>query len=120
MRAGSFPVPRSTQAATDLGALRREAEGLAKERNERLTTTHVLYALATREGLPGELLAERRISRETLLKALRIAVDDDHDKTPPLDRLFAHARELASRTRMPSRASTEVEGTHVLLAICLE
>lgn len=122
MRASSLPFPRSTPA-TDLGALRREAEGLAKERGERATTTHVLYALATREGLPGQLLAERRVSRETLVKAFRIAVDDDADKTPPIDRLFTRARDLASRARMPSRpplSGGEVDGTHVLLAICLE
>ena len=121
MRATAFPIPRSTSAATDLGALRREAEAVAKDRGERSTTTHVLYALATREGLPGELLAERRISRETLLKALRIAVDDDaSDKSPPIDRLFARARDLASRTRVPNRSGSDVEGSHVLLAICLE
>lgn len=94
---------------------------MAKDRGERSTTTHVLYALATREGLPGELLAERRISRETLLKALRIAVDDEAaDKSPPIDRLFARARDLASRARVPNRSGSEVEGSHVLLAICLE
>jgi len=112
-------------ASTDLGALRREAEGLAKERSERATTTHVLYALATRDGLPAEVLAERRVGRETLLKALRVAVDDDArvEGEPagfgPIDRLFARARDLAGRARRPNGA-LDVDGAHVLLAICLD
>ncbi len=130
MRSGAFAPPLSrtpsNPAATDLGALRREAEGLAKERGERATTTHVLHALATRDGLPAELLAERRVSRETLLKALRIAVDDDAriEGEPagwtPIDRLIARARDLATRTRRPTAGTAEVEGAHVLLAICVE
>jgi ATP-dependent Clp protease ATP-binding subunit ClpC len=117
-------TPRA--AATDLGALRREAEGLAKERGERATTTHVLHALATRDGLPAELLAERRVSRDTLIKALRIAVDDDvraEGEPPgftPIDRLIARARDVATRTRRPTAGTAEVEGAHVLLAICVE
>lgn len=112
-------------ASTDLGVLRREADGLAKERGERATTTHVLYALANRDGLPAELLAERRVGRETLLKALRVAVDDDTraEGEPsgygPIDRLFARARDLAGRNRRPNGA-LDVDGTHVLLAICVD
>ncbi|MBI2395690.1 MAG: hypothetical protein HYV09_39355, partial [Deltaproteobacteria bacterium] len=127
MRSGAFapPVSRSSTSATDLGALRREAEAVAKERGERATTTHVLYALATREGLPAELLAERRVGRDTLLKALRVAVDDDTraEGEPagfgPIDRLFTRARDLAGRARRPNGA-LDVDGGHVLLAICLD
>jgi ATP-dependent Clp protease ATP-binding subunit ClpC len=129
MRPGPFhrpPTPpsppsgaRTARAATDLGALRREAEGLAKERGERPTTTHVLCALASREGLPSELLGERRITRDTVIKALRVVVEDEAPEAA-VDRLFARAREVAERTRRASPTAGEAEGTHVLLAICVE
>ncbi|MGZ3476925.1 MAG: AAA family ATPase, partial [Polyangiales bacterium] len=99
--------------------MRREAEGLAKERGERPTTAHVLCALASREGLPAELLGERRISRDTLVKALRVVVEDEAPEAA-VDRLFARARDVAERTRRASPTSSDPEGAHVLLAICLE
>jgi ATP-dependent Clp protease ATP-binding subunit ClpC len=111
-------------AATDLGALRREADALAKERGERPSTAHVLVALSSREGLPSELLAERRVSRETLVKALRVAVDDDprdgDASRPAIDRLFARARELAASARRTTIATADVDGAHVLLAISID
>ena len=112
--------PRSgsqVQAASDLGALRREAENIAKERKERLGTTHVLVALATRGGLPADLLAEQRVSRDLAVKTLRVAVDDDKE---PVDRLMMHARDLAGRSRRMTTTGPDVDGTHVLLAICSE
>jgi ATP-dependent Clp protease ATP-binding subunit ClpC len=119
---GSPPTdsgPRSSQvqAASDLGALRREAENIAKERKERLGTTHVLVALATRGGLPADLLAEQRVSRDLAVKTLRVAVDDDKE---PVDRLMMHARDLAGRSRRMTTTGPDVDGTHVLLAICSE
>jgi ATP-dependent Clp protease ATP-binding subunit ClpC len=113
-------------AASDVGAIRREAQALAKERNERPTTTHVLVALIARGGLAAELLAERRVGTAQLTKAIRAAVDDDpagEGQRDPLERLFARARELAERTRPVSNATGEagrVDGAHVLLAVCVE
>jgi len=108
---------RSTPPASDLGALRREAEQLAKERGERPSTTHVLVALSGREGLASELLAERRVTRELLLKATRVAIDDEKE---PVDRLFLRARELAGRHRRMPSAGFDGDAVHVLLAICVE
>ncbi len=124
------------RAASELGAIRREAEVLAKDRGERASTSHVLVALAMREGLAGELLAERRVTRETLVKALRVVADDeptaasgvssasaasDPQARTPIDRLFARARELAGRSKRVSVGQgSDVDGTHVLLAICVE
>jgi ATP-dependent Clp protease ATP-binding subunit ClpC len=122
---------RAAQPATDVGALRREAESLAKERNERVSTSHLLVALARRGGLPTELLAERRVTPELLVKALRVTSDDDVSPAPagspdairPIDRLLLRAREIAGRTRrLPAGGATasDVDATHVLLAICVE
>ncbi len=116
----------SVQAASDLGVLRREAEMLAKERGERLTTTHLLVALAARPGLSSELLAERRITRETLMKALRVAVDDEptgdsaRNASSAIDVLAARARDLAGRSRRMTKNGPDVDGAHVLLAVCYE
>lgn len=110
-------MSRSNAAATDLAALRREAEQLAKERGERTSTNHVLVALASRDGLAAELLAERRIGREVLVKALRVVVDDD---AQAIEQLFARAKDVATRTRRPTAAAGDVDGAHVLLAICME
>ena len=104
-------------APADLGALRRDAEALAKERGERPTTTHLLVVLVARPGLPAELLAERRVVRETLLKALRVATDDQKEA---IDALSMRAREIAGRARRLTPNGPEVDGTHVLHAICVE
>ncbi|GAC1352170.1 MAG: hypothetical protein NVSMB1_12380 [Polyangiales bacterium] len=91
MRSGAAlrpPTSSSPSNASDLGALRRDAEQLAKERGERTSTTHVMVALATRPGTSQDLLADRRITREMLLKAARVVADDDRE---PVDRLFLQA-----------------------------
>src|SRR5258708_17399626 len=62
MRSAQASLPRATSPGSDLGALRREAEALAKERGERASTTHVLVALATREGVASDLLTDRRVT----------------------------------------------------------
>ncbi len=106
---------RPVQAATDLGTLRREAEHLARERNERATTLHVLVALSSREGLPCDLLSERGATPDKLKKALRISHDDEGSG---LDKLFEQAREIAGRTRRMTATGADVEGGHVLLVMC--
>jgi ATP-dependent Clp protease ATP-binding subunit ClpC len=138
-RDGSIPpAPPSVSSmrvghpATDVGALRREAETLAKERTERVSTSHLLVALARRGGLAGELLAERRVTPELLTKALRVATDDEvsseaavssPDAARPIDRLLLRARDFAGRSRrLPAGGAlaSDVDGSHVLLAICVE
>jgi ATP-dependent Clp protease ATP-binding subunit ClpC len=96
----------------DLAALRKVAEEMAKGRGERVTTGHLLAAIASRSGGAADLLKERRLDAEVLLKAARILTDDHGDAVA---RAMQRARELAARS--PTR---EASGLHLLFALCQE
>ncbi len=99
---------------TALVALRRAAEELARERGQKPTTTHLLAALARGHDDAAQLLLDRRLDAEVLLKAARITVDDAaHAIASALQR----ARELASRS---GAGRTEARSVHVLFALCQE
>jgi ATP-dependent Clp protease ATP-binding subunit ClpC len=97
---------------TELTALRKIAEDLAKGRGERVTTGHLLAAIASSAGGAAELLKERRLDAEVLLKAARVLTDDHTDA---VSRAFQRTRELAARS--PSR---DAGGIHLLFALCQE
>jgi ATP-dependent Clp protease ATP-binding subunit ClpC len=103
-------APRSTEP--ELVLLRRLAEELAKGRTERATTGHLLAAIASRPGAAKDLLGERRLDAEVLLKAARVTTDDASDG---VTRAVQRARELASRS--PDR---EPSAIHLLFALCQE
>ena len=92
--------------------LRKLAEDLAKGRGERATTCHLLAAIASKAGAAADLLRERRLDADVLLKAARVLVDDHADA---VSRAMQRARELAARS--PSR---EPEAIHLLFALCQE
>lgn len=93
-------------------ALRRLAEDMAKGRGERATTGHLLAAIASNPGGAAQLLRERRLDAEVLLKAARVLVDDHSDA---VSRAVQRARELAARS--PTR---EASAIHLLFALCQE
>jgi len=93
-------------------ALRRLAEEMAKGRGERATTGHLLAAIASNPGGAAQLLRERRLDAEVLLKAARVLVDDHSDA---VSRAVQRARELAARS--PTR---EASAIHLLFALCQE
>jgi ATP-dependent Clp protease ATP-binding subunit ClpC len=97
---------------SELPALRKLADELAKGRGERATTGHLLAAIASGEGHAPALLRERRLSAEVLLKAARVLVDDHNDA---IARALQRARELAARS--PVR---EAGALHLLFALCHE
>jgi ATP-dependent Clp protease ATP-binding subunit ClpC len=97
---------------SELAALRKIAEDLAKGRGERVTTGHLLAAIASNAGGAAELLKERRLDAEVLLKAARILTDDHADA---VSRAFQRTRELAARS--PFR---DASGVHLLFALCQE
>jgi ATP-dependent Clp protease ATP-binding subunit ClpC len=97
---------------TDLVALRKAAEEMAKGRSERTTTGHLLAAIASKSGCAADLLKERRLDAEVLLKAARVLTDDHPDAVA---RAMQRARELAARS--PVR---EASGLHLLFALCQE
>ncbi len=102
-----------TTREPELVALRRVAEDLAKQHRQKPTTTHLLAALAGGRDDAAQLLLDRRLDAEVLLKAARVTVDDASDA---LTRALSKARDLAGR----SGARTEARSVHVLFALCQE
>jgi ATP-dependent Clp protease ATP-binding subunit ClpC len=99
-------------AEGEVVALRRLAEEMAKGRGERATTGHLLAAIASNTGGAAQLLRERRLDAEVLLKAARVLVDDHTDA---VSRAVQRARDLAARS--PTR---EASAIHLLFALCQE
>ena len=64
---------------SDLVALRKAAEEMATGRSERVTTGHLLAAIASKSGSAADLLKERRLDAEVLLRAARVLTDDHTD-----------------------------------------
>lgn len=93
----------------ELVELRTRAEALALERRERVTSAHLLVAMADSTGAVSELLRERRLTRETLLKAARSSSDDELD---PLRVAIQKAREVARSVR-----ASEPKALHLLVAL---
>jgi ATP-dependent Clp protease ATP-binding subunit ClpC len=97
---------------SELTSLRKLADEMAKGRGERATTGHLLAAIAASAGGAADLLRERRLDSEVLLKAARVLTDDHPDA---VSRAMQRARELAARSTV-----REVGATHLLFALCQE
>jgi ATP-dependent Clp protease ATP-binding subunit ClpC len=97
---------------SDLTALCKLAEEMAKARSERATTGHLLAAIASSPGVAAELLRERHLDGDVLLKAARVLTDDHPDA---VSRALQRARELAARS--PTREPTAI---HLLFSLCQE
>ena len=98
----------------ELVALRRLAEEMARERGQKPTTTHLLAAVASGKDEAAQLLLERRLDVEVLLRAARVTLDDAQDA---LVRAVQKAREAAART-IGGRG--DARSIHVLFALCQE
>src|SRR6185295_11049413 len=85
---------KNARSQAELVTLRKRAQDLAAARKERMTSVHLLAAVAGSEGPAGELLRERRLDGDVLLKASRAFDDDGPD---PIGRLLAAARQVAAR-----------------------
>ena len=94
----------------ELVALRRLAEELAAGRKEKAGTGHLLAAIAQGPSAAADLLRERRLDTEVLLKAARILTDDAHDA---VTRSIQRAREFSSRS-----GAREPTALHLLYALC--
>lgn len=97
---------------SELTQLRRLAEELAAERGQKPTTTHLLAAIASGRDDAAQLLLERRLDVEVLLRAARVTTDDASDA---IGRALSKARELAGRT---GAGRPEARTVHVLFALC--
>jgi ATP-dependent Clp protease ATP-binding subunit ClpC len=103
---------RTESRGTELATVCKLAEDLAKGRGERATTGHLLAAIAASSGTAADMLRERRLDAEVLLKAARVLTDDHTDA---VSRALQRAREFAARS--PNR---EASATHLLYALCQE
>src|SRR5215471_16798939 len=103
---------KSIRKEPELVALRKLAEQLALARKERVTSAHLLAAIASRESPAADLLAERSLTAERLLRAARASTDDEAD---PLRRAIERAREIGSRM-----GALEPLGVHLLIALLSE
>ena len=68
---------KSVRKEPELVALRKLAEQLAGARKERVTSAHLLAAIASRESPAADLLAERALNAERLLRAREESGIDD-------------------------------------------
>jgi ATP-dependent Clp protease ATP-binding subunit ClpC len=103
---------KSIRKEPELVALRKLGEQLASARKERVTSAHLLAAIASRESPAADLLAERSLTAERLLRAARASTDDEAD---PLRRAVERAREIAARM-----GAAEPVGVHLLIALLSE
>jgi ATP-dependent Clp protease ATP-binding subunit ClpC len=99
----------TTKTESELARIERQAVDLAQGRKERVTTAHLLAAIAALEDPAGALLRERRLGPEDLLRAARAATDDETD---PLRQAAKGAREVAERMRAP-----EPLALHLLISL---
>lgn len=111
-RRGSLPQGALASRDADLGELRRLAEETARERGQKPTTTHLLAAVASGSDDAAQLLLERRLDPDVVLRAARVTTDDAADG---VSRAIQKAREVAGRAGA-NRA--EARSIHVLFALC--
>jgi ATP-dependent Clp protease ATP-binding subunit ClpC len=106
----------------ELVTLRKLAQELAQGRKERMSTVHLIAAIAARDGQAADLLRDRRLDRDALLKATRSFDDDGPDS---LGRVLASARDISKRAPATLRMGPPAAGSganepsalHLLLAL---
>jgi ATP-dependent Clp protease ATP-binding subunit ClpC len=103
---------KSHRKEPELVALRQLAEELAKGRKERVTSAHLLAAIASRQSPASDLLGERSLGADRLLRAARASTDDEAD---PLRRAIERARDIGERM-----GAQEPVGVHLLIALLSE
>lgn len=97
------------RSESELVALRQLAEELASRRKERLTSVHLLAAVARSPSAAADLMNERRLTPDSLLRAGRATTDDIND---PVRATVQKARGIASRM-----GASAPGGVHVLIAL---
>ncbi len=94
----------------ELRELRRLAEELARRLGERITTAHLLAALLAKPSTTSELLRERRLVAEDVLRTARGLAGDE--LAEPIASALTRAREIG--VRMGTNAAS---APHLLLAL---
>jgi ATP-dependent Clp protease ATP-binding subunit ClpC len=96
----------------ELSSLRKLAEVLAHSRKETATSAHLLAAVASRPGAASDLLMDRQLTAQGLLRAARSAAED---KSDPIACALDRARDVAARM-----GAQEPAALHLLLALLSE
>ena len=99
----------TSKAESELASIERQASELARSRKERVTSAHLLAAMAGMNGAVSSLLRDRRLGADDLLRAARASTDDEKD---PLRMAVRGARGVAERMRAP-----EPLALHLLIAL---
>ena len=99
-------------AESEVVALRKLAKQMAEARRESLTTAHLLVAIASRQSPAADLLLERRLDAETLMRLARASSEDTHD---PIGQAIRRATAVAR-----SSGAREPNAIHVLIAVLKE
>ncbi|HEY4103946.1 MAG TPA: Clp protease N-terminal domain-containing protein, partial [Polyangiaceae bacterium] len=94
---------------SELALVKRVADELAQQKKERATSAHLLAALAARPGPACDLLRERRLDVDDLLKLGR-AIDEELDE--PVKSSLQRAKEIAGRM-----GESDASAVHVLVAL---
>jgi ATP-dependent Clp protease ATP-binding subunit ClpC len=106
--------PADPRTGLTLEELRNLAQQMARERGQKVTTTHLLAAIASGSDAAAQLLHDRRLGQDVILSAARVTTDDAPDG---LARALQKARELAGRS---GAGRTDARPLHVLFALCQE
>jgi ATP-dependent Clp protease ATP-binding subunit ClpC len=106
--------PADPRTGLTLEELRNLAQQMARERGQKVTTTHLLAAIASGSDPAAQLLLDRRLEQDVILSAARVTTDDAPDG---LTRALQKARELAGRSGV---GRTDARSIHVLFALCQE
>ncbi len=103
---------KSGRVEPELHALRASAEELAKRAREAVSTAHLLAAIAAQRSPAGDLLVERRVGAEEILRGCRNQSDDWAD---PVRSSLQRAHEIAVRMGF-----TQATSAHLLVALLNE
>jgi ATP-dependent Clp protease ATP-binding subunit ClpC len=94
---------------SELALVKRIADELAQQKKERTTSAHLLAALAARPGPACDLLRERKLGVEELLRLGR-ALEEELEE--PVKSPLQRAREIAGRM-----GESDASAVHVLVAL---
>jgi Clp amino terminal domain, pathogenicity island component len=94
---------------SELALVKRIADELAQKQKERVSSAHLLAAIAARPSPASDLLRERKLGVEELLRAAR-GVEEELDE--PLKACLQRAREIAGRM-----GDGDAAAVHLLVAL---
>ncbi len=94
---------------SELALVKRMADELAQQKKERATSAHLLAALAVRPGPACDLLRERKLGVDELLKLGRA---QDEELEEPVKSSLQRAKEIAGRM-----GESEASAVHLLVAL---